>query len=925
MSESEEVSLNKGRRESKTVGSYILGAELGEGAFGKVKVATHIHTGEKVAIKILDKDQIMQEGEEDIIRVQKEIAILKKLRHKNIVQLYELMETPKNIYLAMEYCEGKELFDYIIMKKQLSEAEACKFFQEIIDGIDYLHSQSIVHRDLKPENLLLDYKLSIKISDFGLSTTYTEDNLLSTACGTPSYAPPEMLRGEDYHGQLSDIWSCGVILFAMLVGYLPFSESNEELNCQKIMDGEYDIPEYLSEHCKDLLRHILHKDPLDRYDIDEVKAHPWFNSTPLRHCPGLIVGYHKIPIDERILKAVEKYGYDKETTREHIKNCKFDTMTSIYYLTLRRFVIDGGTSVSDLNSDEYIRYIMDDANLVSQVTVNKNNVIFEEAKDAELYPEEVKDTREDEKIKADGEVNLYKDITRTQKFSLKIKRKSLFIHQNLMKEIEMELRKPRRGTINIFEPNFHQYLFLNNFKRKGSTELDKENLLKLNSPKKRVSKTDKISPEMGLRILSKLEKKHEEDIAKEEELLNNTQSSISCNEITLVDYYKGNKSSGIKLLENILENDLSEFKPNYEEAKIQEPIKYEKQDTKIYQPIQTIEIPLKKCSLKTKNSATAFITRNKENIKTTPNKENIKIIKNKEIEKIDNKLIEINKKRKGNRFLSMEKQIKSDRKYVGTSIEVERSFSKSSARNISYSPNTAVKPQCKRIEVVPWNIKKRALENSANKTRLKEYEEFKKIKIEVRKKEKKAMPNIKPVGRIKQRKVNLNISTASLGSYKPKPKLVKNTSMVLSNCSSMKGSTMRLNCIPKNSSTVTINNIYSHPQKPLNKKIFVLSDNQHIYLQRFEGPLDLACMFNANLDDLLGGIQNILIQRKVVYVKTNPYKFRCSRNGISFDIEAFSLDIAGLYYTRLKYTQGDITGFRRYTQTIIRELNKIYK
>ena len=168
----------------------------------------------------------------------------------------------------MEYCEEKELFDYIVNCKRLDEIEACKLFQEIIDGVEYLHSQCIVHRDLKPENLLLDYRKSIKISDFGLSTSYKKGSLLSTPCGTPSYAPPEMLKGNNYQGLLSDIWSCGIILYAMLCGYLPFAESKEEIICQKIMDRDYEMPDFLSNSAVDLLNNMLKIDTNERYNID---------------------------------------------------------------------------------------------------------------------------------------------------------------------------------------------------------------------------------------------------------------------------------------------------------------------------------------------------------------------------------------------------------------------------------------------------------------------------------------------------------------------------------------------------------------------------------------------------------------------------------------------------------------------------------
>ncbi len=202
------------------IGDYLLNEEIGSGGFAKVVEATHIPTGEKVAVKIMDKAQIFSEPL-NLNRIQREIAILKIVRHNNIIKLYELMETPDKIYMVMEYCNGGELFDYIVSKQHLTERQACRFFQEIINCLEYLHSLNIVHRDIKPENLLLykiKNKINLKLIDFGISNCYTMDKLLSTPCGTASYAPPEMHKGEEYYGLLSDIWSAGVVLYAMVFG-----------------------------------------------------------------------------------------------------------------------------------------------------------------------------------------------------------------------------------------------------------------------------------------------------------------------------------------------------------------------------------------------------------------------------------------------------------------------------------------------------------------------------------------------------------------------------------------------------------------------------------------------------------------------------------------------------------------------------------
>ena len=353
---------DKSYQVTKNIGSYVLGKSIGEGTFGKVKVGKHIHTGEKVAIKILDKSKMVEE--EDINRVQKEILILKKLKHKNIIQLYEIIQTKKNIYLIMDFAEGGELFDYISMKKRLPEIEACKFLQEIINGLEYLHQQNYVHRDLKPENLLLDYKKSVKISDFGLSSFYSNDKLLTTPCGTPSYAPPEMLKGEEYHGLFSDIWSCGIILYAMLVGYLPFSEENDDIVCQKIIQGYFEIPDFVSPLAADLIRRILNIDPVKRYDLDQIKSHSWFRIQTPNICPGIIIGYHNLPIDTYILSKLSDYSFVVEAARDNLINNKFNQATATYYLMLRKFIREGAKSISDQSSQTFLNYIKDERNTI---------------------------------------------------------------------------------------------------------------------------------------------------------------------------------------------------------------------------------------------------------------------------------------------------------------------------------------------------------------------------------------------------------------------------------------------------------------------------------------------------------------------------------------------------------------------------------
>ena len=374
-------------RKKPNKGPYILGEALGEGAFAKVRLATQIHIKEKCAIKIVDKRLL--EDIKDVQRLKKEIKILKSIRHKNIVQLYDIMESETNLYFVLEYCKGGELFDYIVKNKRLTENEACIFFQQIINGVEYLHEQGIIHRDLKPENLLLDYNNNIKISDFGLSTFFSKNNFLQTACGTPSYAPPEMLEGQQYNGEASDIWSCGIILYAMLCGTLPFTESKEEIIIRKIKEHDYKIPKYLSKEAQDILYHILKINPEERFSIENIKSHPWFNIVKPHLMKGITFDEIKIPIDENILDMVKECGFDKDECRNLLIKNKFCSLTTIYYLCLKKFNRGGGKSISDLESELFENYINNPANYIKQ----KN---FEDKKGKE---ENKNDRNDDDRIK----------------------------------------------------------------------------------------------------------------------------------------------------------------------------------------------------------------------------------------------------------------------------------------------------------------------------------------------------------------------------------------------------------------------------------------------------------------------------------------------------------------------------------------------
>eukprot|EP00762_Andalucia_godoyi_P001115 ANDGO_01944.mRNA.1 SNF1-related protein kinase catalytic subunit alpha KIN10 len=320
---------------SYRIGPYKLGQTLGKGSFGKVKLGEHEKTGYKVAVKILNRQKIKTSQMDKKIR--REINILKLFRHPHIIRLYEVIETKTDIFLIMEYVSGGELFDYIVTKGKLSEDEARKFFQQIISGVEYCHRFRVVHRDLKPENLLLDGDRSVKIADFGLSNMMHDGDFLKTSCGSPNYAAPEVISGKLYAGPEVDVWSCGVILYALLCGRLPFDEETIPSLFRKIREGEYAVPHHLSPGARDLISKILVVDPLRRITISDIQSHPWFQ-TNLPQYLSLSVDmdpFSSTAIDELVLaETSEKMYCDPETAREYIQKEVINDVTVAYNLLL---------------------------------------------------------------------------------------------------------------------------------------------------------------------------------------------------------------------------------------------------------------------------------------------------------------------------------------------------------------------------------------------------------------------------------------------------------------------------------------------------------------------------------------------------------------------------------------------------------------
>uniref|UniRef100_A0A8C5PER3 Protein kinase domain-containing protein n=1 Tax=Leptobrachium leishanense TaxID=445787 RepID=A0A8C5PER3_9ANUR len=310
---------------------------------GLVKLGVHCITGQKVAIKIVNREKL---SESVLMKVEREIAILKLIEHPHVLKLHDVYENKKYLYLVLEHVSGGELFDYLVKKGRLTPKEARKFFRQIISALDFCHSYSICHRDLKPENLLLDEKNNIRIADFGMASLQVGDSLLETSCGSPHYACPEVIKGEKYDGRRADVWSCGVILFALLVGALPFDDDNLRQLLEKVKRGVFHMPHFIPPDCQNLLRGMIEVEPDKRLSLDQIQKHSWYmggknEPEPEQPTPRKVSirRIHSVSeFDPDVLDSMHSLGCfrDKTKLKQELQNEDENQEKMIYYLLLDR-------------------------------------------------------------------------------------------------------------------------------------------------------------------------------------------------------------------------------------------------------------------------------------------------------------------------------------------------------------------------------------------------------------------------------------------------------------------------------------------------------------------------------------------------------------------------------------------------------------
>ncbi|OHT09783.1 CAMK family protein kinase [Tritrichomonas foetus] len=330
----------------QNIGPYILLEKVGSGAFATVYKALHSVTNITVALKVIAKKNLKNQNEFQLL--QREVNLMKSMDHPFIASFYEVRTDDKNFYIAIEFVENGNLLDYVNNQRGLSEAQAKKIFYQLVSVLDYLHTEKhVAHRDLKAENVLLDRNFNIRLCDFGLSKAFsTDDPFLKTTCGSPAYVAPEVIKEKPYTSA-ADIWSAGVLLYAMVCATLPFNGDNITLMLQQIIRWNPPIPNSLSPELRALITRILIKEPRSRITINEIKGHPWlaeYEDSRLTSEDSGLLGSLKVmevqALDTGVMSEMRIIGYDTGGLLQEVNSYQVTERTAAYKILKREKTID---------------------------------------------------------------------------------------------------------------------------------------------------------------------------------------------------------------------------------------------------------------------------------------------------------------------------------------------------------------------------------------------------------------------------------------------------------------------------------------------------------------------------------------------------------------------------------------------------------
>uniref|UniRef100_A0A8C4QE57 SNF-related serine/threonine-protein kinase n=1 Tax=Eptatretus burgeri TaxID=7764 RepID=A0A8C4QE57_EPTBU len=329
----------------KIAGLYDLERTLGRGHFAVVKLARHVFTGEKVAVKVIDKSKLDAAATAHLFQ---EVRCMKLVQHPNVVRLYEVIDTQTKLYLILELGDGGDMYDYIMRHEGgLSEETAKQYFAQIVHAISYCHQLHVVHRDLKPENVVFfEEQGLVKLTDFGFSNLFQPGTKLATSCGSLAYSAPEILLGDEYDAPAVDVWSLGVILYMLVCGHAPFQEANDSETLTMIMDCKYTVPGRVSQACGDLIARMLQREPKRRAMLDDVASHPWLcgiDPSPALKLTTPLVSHKSLSDDEHssiVQRMVLGNIAEREEIIEALEANRYNHITATYFLLAERVLKD---------------------------------------------------------------------------------------------------------------------------------------------------------------------------------------------------------------------------------------------------------------------------------------------------------------------------------------------------------------------------------------------------------------------------------------------------------------------------------------------------------------------------------------------------------------------------------------------------------
>ncbi|XP_051485195.1 LOW QUALITY PROTEIN: SNF-related serine/threonine-protein kinase-like [Apus apus] len=335
--------MAQGCGEGQIAGLYDLQRTLGKGHFAVVKLARHVFTGQRVAVKVIDKSKLAGGAAGQLLQ---EVCCMKLVQHPNVVRLYEVIDTHAKLYLILELGDGGDMFDHIMRHEGgLAEARAKHYFAQIVHAISYCHKLHVVHRDLKPENVVFFQEQGVvKLTDFGFSNRFQPGEMLTTSCGSLAYSAPEILLGDEYDAPAVDIWSLGVILYMLVCGHPPFQEANDSETLTMIMDCRYTVPPHVSAECADLISRMLQRDPKQRASLEQIEAHAWLQGvdpSPASRCRLPLTSHKRLSQEEHeiILRAMTCGNIaDRDAIQEALEADRYNHITATYFLLAERML-----------------------------------------------------------------------------------------------------------------------------------------------------------------------------------------------------------------------------------------------------------------------------------------------------------------------------------------------------------------------------------------------------------------------------------------------------------------------------------------------------------------------------------------------------------------------------------------------------------